>query len=67
VGIYDNLNWLVWAKTEDGVNNKNKPESLHKRLYGSTQEKKGELANYNTPEEYKRAWEEIRRKHGNNS
>lgn len=67
VSILDNLNWLVWAQTEDGANNRNKPESLYKKLYGKESDKQSEVESYTSPEEYKKAWERIRKQHGNDN
>lgn len=67
VSIYDNLNWLVWSRTEDGANNRNKPESLYKKLYGKDESQADEVNSFATPEDFKKHWEEIRRRHGYNS
>lgn len=55
VAIYDNLNWLVWSKTEDGANGQNKPESLYNQLFG---EKKSasEVATFETGEDFLAEW-----------
>lgn len=63
--ILDNLNWLVWAQTEDGSKNANKPESIYNKLFGDGKSKKSDIVAYNSPEEYRQAWERIRKQHGN--
>lgn len=63
--ILDNLNWLVWAQTEDGSKNVNKPESIYNKLFGDRKSKKSDIVAYNSPEEYRQAWERIRKQHGN--
>lgn len=63
--ILDNLNWLVWAQTEDGSKNVNKPESIYNKLFGDGKSKKSDIVAYNSPEEYRQAWERIRKQHGN--
>lgn len=67
VNILDNLNWLVWAQTEDGAYNRNKPESLYKKLFGKESDKQSEVESYTSPEEFKKAWERIRKQHGNDN
>ena len=67
VSILDNLNWLVWAQTEDGAHNRNRPESLYKKMFGKDSEGASDIESYSSPEEYKQAWERIRKQHGNDN
>ena len=59
--IYDNLNWLVWAQTEDGANNMNKPKRLYDKLFTPQQEvcKDTDPVEFDSPEEFKKKWKEI--------
>lgn len=51
----DILNLILWTKTKDGQKNRNRPESLFKRLMGLEKERKDELMSFRTPEQYE-AW-----------
>ena len=66
VCIYDSLNWLVWSRTEDGAEGRNKPESLYNRLYRK-ETHEDDVRRFDTPEDFEKAWEKIRRSHVNNS
>lgn len=37
--ILDDLNWLVWTKTKDGQNNRNRPKKILDELLGKTKKK----------------------------
>jgi hypothetical protein len=54
VMIFDKLNWLQWAKTEDGRKNRNRPEPLTAKLFG---EKKsdGDVVAFESADEFERA------------
>lgn len=52
-GILDALNILVWQNTENGQKNRNKPQSVFKRL---TEKPDNEVVGYSTPEEFEKAW-----------
>lgn len=67
VCIYDNLNWLVWSRTEDGAEGRNKPEPLYNKLYRKETQDKNEVQKFATAEDFKNAWENIRRRYGNNN
>ena len=51
--ILDVCNLLMWAQTEDGQKNKNRPQSVTDILLGNTEEKEQE--SYSTPEEFEKA------------
>lgn len=51
--ILDVCNLLMWAQTEDGQKNKNRPQSVSDILLGNTEEKEQE--SYSTPEEFEKA------------
>lgn len=56
--IYDKLNWLCWAKTEDAQHKKNRPKSLFMLL--TTDEKEDESATgFDSPEEFEKRRREI--------
>ena len=52
----DRLSLLWWAKTKDGYNGVNKPESLLLRLLGKGEEQKTDYETYQSPEEFNAAW-----------
>lgn len=64
--IYDRLNWLVWAQTEDGHNNINRPESLYLKIYGK-EEPKNDTVKFQDAEDFRRAWAERMSKYGNDN
>ena len=54
--IADRLSMLVWFRTKDGVNNRNRPESILARLIGEDQEQKEkDFRVFRTPEEFEEA------------
>lgn len=56
----DYLALLVWAKTKDGRDGKNRPESLAKALSEPKRKKKKEvLVSFTTPEEFMRARDRV--------
>ena len=68
--IYDKLNWIAWTKTEAALENQGRPESLYKKLFMPEQkqnENPDDAQGFESPEAFKKAWEELRSKsHGNN-
>lgn len=53
--IADSLRWIVWSKTEDGVNNRNRPASIMSYYTKSTkQENESDFESFESPEEF---WE----------
>lgn len=60
INIYDALNLELWTKTKDATKGKNKPESLYKKLMGTSDQVKKESKNmtFSSAEEY----EKIRKK-----
>lgn len=52
----DRLSFLLWAKTEDGVNNTNKPKSILDELLGNEEFSDD---GFETPEEFLAAWNKI--------
>ena len=55
----DRLSLLIWAKTEDGQNNVNRPKSMLSILLGNTEENQNGVTAYETGAEFENAWEEI--------
>ena len=55
----DRLSLLIWAKTEDGQNNVNRPKSMLSILLGNTEENQNSVTAYETGAEFDNAWEEI--------
>ena len=54
--IADRLSMLVWFRTIDGVNNRNRPESILTRLIGDDQEQEEkDFRVFRTPEEFEAA------------
>lgn len=54
--IADRLSMLVWFRTKDGVNNRNRPESILTRLIGDDQEQEEkDFRVFRTPEEFEAA------------
>ena len=65
--IYDNLNWLVWSRTEDGAEGRYKPEPLYYKLYKKETQDNREVQRFATAEDFKIAWDNIMRRYGNNN
>ena len=55
--IADRLGLLVWAKTEDGINGRNRPESIAAKLLGEKQAKTVE--SYASGEDFMAAWQSM--------
>lgn len=53
-GIFDKINWLAWANSKDGQENRNCPDLVLPKLLGVEEEK--EIMSFATPEEFERAW-----------
>lgn len=60
LSIIDRLNLLLWQRTKDGANNRNKPESLVSELYRSMRQPVNR--SYRTGEEFERARDAIIKK-----
>lgn len=60
--IYDTVNMLWWAKTEDGAKNRNRPQSLTQMIMGEDQ--KSQSRGFTSGEEFKRARAELIKKMG---
>ncbi len=54
VGIYDELKWIAWTKSEDAQHGRNCPDRILPKLLGVEEEK--EIMSFATPEEFERAW-----------
>ena len=52
----DRLSLLWWAKTKDGYNNVNQPESLLLRLIGKGEEQKKDYETFDSPDDFNAAW-----------
>lgn len=55
IKIFDCVNWLVWSRTEDGANNRNKPEQLFDKLYKIDRENK-QVESFETGDEFQTEW-----------
>lgn len=64
--IFDTVSWLKWAKTEDGFNNINHPESLYDAIFGEKNNSEPEFKEFDSGEDFDRKWKEIIN-HANNS
>lgn len=62
--IYDKLNWIAWTKTEAAQDGQAPPERLFDKLFGEPKENPDAAMQFDSPEDFKRAWERIT--HGNN-
>ena len=60
----DRLSMLVWARTKDGENNRNKPESILDKLTADTTKSDEEYIAFDSPEEYMQARKEILSREG---
>lgn len=61
--IADGINTRIWQQTKDGQKNKNRPESIYKKLMGLDKTKKKELNSFETIEEYEKWYSEKMRKY----
>lgn len=63
----DRLSFLCWAKTEDGRRNRNRPASMVQALMERGSGKQQKAAGFDSPEEFRNAWNAIagRDRHGN--
>lgn len=53
--IADSLRWIVWSRTEDGANNRNRPASIMSYYTKSMkQENESDFESFESPEEF---WE----------
>ncbi len=48
----DILNLILWTKTKDAAKNRNRPQSLLRKLNGLDKEEKDDLMTFDTPEEF---------------
>lgn len=55
--VVDRLSVLVWQRTKDGADGRNRPESMLSRLLGTEDNRETEV--FSTPEEFERRREEI--------
>ena len=58
-GIYDKLSWLVWAQTEDGRNNRNRPVMIAPKMLGQTEDTSRNFEVYSSGEEFEKARNKI--------
>lgn len=62
--IADSLRWIVWSKTEDGANNRNRPASIMEYYAKQSRpESESEFETFESPEEF---WEWARNVTENN-
>lgn len=50
-GIFDSLSILVWMKTKDGANNRNRPESVLDLIMGTKQKETKEIEAFDSIED----------------
>lgn len=55
--ITDELSFQSWAKTKDGQKNRNRPESVLKKLIEEPKEE--DLVSFMTADDFEKAWQEI--------
>lgn len=55
----DALNILVWQNTEDGHKGRNAPDRITRTLLGGADKENGNIAAFDTPEEFERRRKEI--------
>jgi hypothetical protein len=54
----DRLSLLVWAKTKDGMNGRNKPDSIYEQMIRRPEEeKKDETIAFDNAEAFRAAWQ----------
>lgn len=64
--IYDKLNWIAWTNTEAAHNGEAPPPRLFDKLFNiEQQEPDDETVKFDSPEDFKTAWERI--KNGNDN
>lgn len=66
-GMFDRLSLLLWTKTEDGLNGRNRPESVIELLTNGTKQKKEGSLVFETGEEFEKARAELLEKIGGES
>lgn len=52
--IADGINTRIWQNSKDGQKNRNRPDSILRKLMGTDKKIKHELMSFRTPEEYER-------------
>lgn len=57
--ICDHLAWLCWTKTKSAERGRNAPKSLYKLMAGIDEQTKKECVAFDTPEDFKDAWNRI--------
>lgn len=55
--IYDDVQWLCWAQSEDGVHKRNRPGSLYNELIQKKNDGR-EVVGFDTAEDFEQAWKE---------
>lgn len=58
-GIFDCLNWLVWAKTKDGQKGANKPKSMMQALSMSAETIESDLETFASGGDFEKARERL--------
>lgn len=64
--IYDKLAWLAWSRSRAAEEGGAAPEPLYNKIYGKQKNNPEEAVKFDSPQDFKNAWEELRRKNGNN-
>lgn len=58
--IYDELQWIHWSKTKDGMDGKNPPEFLAPKFVDESMfEKDSDYDSFETVDDFKNSWQEI--------
>lgn len=52
--IFDGINILIWQQTTDGAKNRNRPESLYKKLMMNGQPQIDDYKKFDSPESYEK-------------
>ena len=56
--ILDQINLLVWFQTEDGQNNRNRPESMVQALI-APEKKENDIVSFKSGEDFMKEWKRL--------
>lgn len=56
IAIFDRINWLVWSRTEDAMNNVNRPESLYDKIYNPHKDDDKKVVSFRSGEDFRKEW-----------
>lgn len=57
--IVDDLNLMLWQRTKDGQNNRNRPKSVYQALIGKAEEKDEAIKGFKSADDFEKARAEI--------